>query len=442
MKTNVKKAPIRTHEGGRAKHINPEQQLRRSVMACMLWESTFYESGEDIAERVANTIPKVKPDTVAAMAIEAREKMKLRHMPLFMVSVMAKLPTHRDKVRETLGKVIQRADELAEFLALLPLDRNKGHKMTHAVRKGVADAFKKFNEYALAKYNREGTVKLKDALFLSHAKPKDKEQENLWKRLIDDELAIPDTWENLLSKATTPEEKKAVWEKLLSENKLGALALLRNLRNMQSVGIEKGQIREALANMSGYRVLPFRFIAAARYAPDLEPELEQAMFKCLTEKPKLSGSTILMVDVSGSMDAPISNRSDLMRMDAACGLAMLLREVCSDVRVTTFSNDLKNVPARRGFALRDAIVESQPHGGTYLGSAVTRILPSPSDRIIVISDEQAHDNVPDANRKAYMINVASYKNGVGYGAWTHIDGWSEACVDYIAALEAEEESHF
>ena len=33
-----------------------------------------------------------------------------------------------------------------------------------------------------------------------------------------------------------------------------------------------------------------------------------------------------------------------------------------------------------------------------------------------------------------MIDVASFKNGVGYGPWTHIDGWSEAVVEYIRAL--------
>ena len=35
-----------------------------------------------------------------------------------------------------------------------------------------------------------------------------------------------------------------------------------------------------------------------------------------------------------------------------------------------------------------------------------------------------------------MINVASSRNGVGYGAWTHIDGRSEAVVDYIVELES------
>jgi hypothetical protein len=36
-----------------------------------------------------------------------------------------------------------------------------------------------------------------------------------------------------------------------------------------------------------------------------------------------------------------------------------------------------------------------------------------------------------------MINVATDKNGVGYGPWTHIDGWSEGVVDYIREFERE-----
>jgi hypothetical protein len=34
-----------------------------------------------------------------------------------------------------------------------------------------------------------------------------------------------------------------------------------------------------------------------------------------------------------------------------------------------------------------------------------------------------------------MINVASYKNGVGYGKWKNIDGWSDSIIEYIRALE-------
>jgi len=92
------------------------------------------------------------------------------------------------------------------------------------------------------------------------------------------------------------------------------------------------------------------------------------------------------------------------------------------------------VPPRRGFALRDALHASQPHNGTYLGRALEKIREK-YDRIIVITDEQTHDRVPGPQGRGYVINVASNKNGVGYGAWIHIDGWSEAVVEYIRALE-------
>jgi 60 kDa SS-A/Ro ribonucleoprotein len=55
--------------------------------------------------------------------------------------------------------------------------------------------------------------------------------------------------------------------------------------------------------------------------------------------------------------------------------------------------------------------------------------------LIVITDEQAHDRVPAPSGKGYLINVASHKNGVGYGKWMHIDGWSEAVIECIRALE-------
>ena len=230
-------------------------------------------------------------------------------------------------------------------------------------------------------------------------------------------------------------DKREVWERLLREQKLGALALLRNLRNMREVGVDESLVLSALGSMSTARVLPFRFLAAARYVPQWEEALEQAMLQSVAASEKLPGRTIVLVDVSGSMTAPLSRRSEMQRTDAAYGLAVLLREIGEKVAVFSFSTDLVEVPARRGFALRDAIDASQPHGATYLGKAVDELNCKQYDRLIVITDEQAHDSVPTPNGKGYVINVASYKNGVGYGKWTHIDGWSESVVEYIRALE-------
>jgi len=454
-KINVPRKPIFTHEGGKAKHINPELQLRRSIMSCLLWEKEFYENGESISDRITSLIPEVSPEKVSQIAIEAREQMKLRHVPLLIVREMARLDTHKYLVADTISTVIQRADELSEFLAIYWRDGRQS--LSAQVKKGLAKAFTKFSEYQLAKYNRNGVVKLRDVLFLCHAKPKDKEQEELWKKLVDGTLATPDTWEVALSSGG---DKKAHWERLLSENKLGALALLRNLRNFQNSNVDEILILSALEKIKVERVLPFRFISAARYAPQLETELEKAMLKCLSVQEKLSGHTVLLVDVSGSMDATVSAKSDITRLDAACGVAMLLREICEKVTILTFSMKLILIPSRHGFALRDAIVTSQEHSGTPLGLAVECVYADKSfkqdalkfgwygsqaisysgqslkpDRLIVITDEQSHDNVRDPIGCGYMINIAANKNGIGYGAWNHIDGWSEAIINYIREYE-------
>ena len=424
-------SPVFTHEGGKATRINAEAELRRTVMACMLWEDTFYEDGVSVANRIASLIPLVSPARVAAIAIEARSKMNLRHVPLLLCRELARNGTLK---ADTLAEVIQRPDELTEFLAIYWAGGKQ--PLSAQVKKGLAKAFTKFDAYALGKYNRDAPIKLRDVLFLSHAKPKQAAQAEVWKQLVDGTLASPDTWEVALSGGA---DKGEVFTRLIMERKLGALALLRNLRNMEQSGVDRGLVREALAEADVRRVLPFRFIAAARHAPQFEPALEAALFRSLEDAPKLAGRTVLLIDVSISMDAQLSAKSEMDRLDAACGLAMVAREICEDVEVHTFSNVGVLVPPRRGFALRDAIVSSQPHGGTYLAGAVKAINGRTEyDRIIVVTDEQSQDGIvsPLPASKAYILNVASYQNGVGYGRWTHIDGFSEACVKYIVALEA------
>lgn len=435
MKTNVKpnQPPVLTHEGGKAHRINAEQQLRRSLMSCFLWEKTFYEDGQDIAKRLAERVPLVAPAKVAAMAVEAREQMKLRHAPLFLVREMARHETHRPYIEDTLSKVIQRADELAEFLAMYWADGKV--PVAHSVRRGLDKAIRKFDAYALAKYDRDGSVSLRDVFRVVRPEPENAEQAELWRQAVKGELPTPDTWEVELSR-NDGVSKKDKWTRLVSEDKLGALALLRNLRNMEQAGVDKGFIVSALKKMSIYRVLPFRFIAAARAVPNYEPILEEKFFEAAGEL-KLAGKTVILVDVSGSMCSPLSAKSDMHRIDAACGVAMVGREMCDDVSVWSFANNSMLIPPRRGFSLRDAIVSSQG-GGTYLANSLKEINAKMTyDRIIVITDEQTHDGILSVPKgaKGYLINVASYQNGVGYGDWIHVDGMSEAIFNFIVEVE-------
>ncbi len=422
-----------THEGAKAARLSPEMELRRTVLSCMLWENTFYEDGQSVTDRLKKLIPITDAVTCASLAIEARDSMKLRHVPLLILREMARHDSHKPWVAKTLAHVIQRPDELTEFLAIYWAD-GKDQPIAACVKKGLAQAFGKFDAYSMAKYNRDGVVKLRDVMFLVHPKPKDHAQENLFRLIAEESLKAPDTWEVSLSAGA---DKKETFTRLIKEEKLGGLAFIRNLRNMDQAGVSNTTIKEGFKNLKTDRILPFRYIAAARHAPNWEPSLENAMFQSVKGLPKLKGKTVLLVDVSGSMESAISAKSEMTRMDAACGLAVLCREICEDVEIFSFSSGVVRIPPRQGFALRDKLIGSQDHGGTELGMAVASVNENFNyDRIIVFTDEQSSDVVPNPKGIGYVINVANYKNGVGYGAWNHIDGFSEHVISYIRELES------
>jgi len=421
-----------------------EQDLRRSAMSCLLWEDEFYEDGVSITDRISALCELAPTSLIAEIAIDARNIAKLRHIPLFLVLQLLKKQnpswtgeTRRDVgilKRKTIAEIIQRPDELAELLALYWKDGKK--PIPAQMKKGLALAFRKFDEYQLAKYNRDKEIKLRDVLFLCHAKPKNLAQEKLWKRLVSNELQTPDTWEVELSSS---KDKKASWERLISESRLGGLAFLRNLQNMQKANVSQELIARGLTNANFSKVLPFRFLAAAKYAPFLEPVLEELMFRAIEDIPKLPGETFLLCDVSQSMDKKLSAKSDLTRLDAMLALATLLRETCNNIWIYSFSNSVIQIPLRRGFGLAEAINKSQLHSATYLGQTVAMIQNQTlgnRDRLIVITDEQSTDSVPKpVFKNSYVINVASNKKGLSYKDWIHIDGFSENVVRFISERE-------
>ena len=442
-KTNVKRVPSlavsqdplrKTFHGVRTKKLSGEAILRRSVLATMLFEDQFYEDGQSIHDRIKTYAHKVSPAILADLAVEARSTFNLRHVSLLLARELARHPgvVSRNLISQTIANTIQRADELAEFVAIYWLEKRQ--PLSAQVKKGLALAFHKFNEYQLQKYNGGGAVKLRDVLFLSHAKPRNRAEADLWKRLVDGKLATPDTWETELSAG---KDKKATFERLLSEDKLGALALLRNLRNMVESGVDRKLVVNALKTADYSRVLPFRFIAAANHAPGFESQLDDAMQATLASLPKLPGKTVIAVDVSGSMvGTKVSKKSELDRRDAAAALAAMAAGICEDFEVFAFTDSVQKLPQRKGLALVQAI-KAVPTGGTNIGNAVRYANGLGYDRLIVLTDEESHDAVsaPLKGKHAYMVNVGSYTHSVGYGEWTRLAGFSESLLKWIAETE-------
>jgi 60 kDa SS-A/Ro ribonucleoprotein len=446
MKTNVAtpKPKLYTHEGGKAERQNARQELLRAVSTCMLFEDTFYEGGDSIANRIAELCASNPPETVAAIAVHARENLKLRHVPLWLLVQMLDNP-RTDSVLfvNACVAVVRRPDEMGELLALFTKDRKglkKLNRLPNKLKDGLAAVLPKFGAYQLAKWNRKSDIRLRDIVRLVHPKPTSPEQAALWKSILDDTLPTPNTWETRLSAG---EDKKAVFEDLLRTKQLGYMALLMNLRNMQEAGVHRELVREAvMSGAKGSVALPFRFVSAARHAPSFSDILSDGMIAALEDYPKLKGLTYIIVDNSGSMTSPISQRSEVSRATTAAALAILLREVCDDVRVFSFGSTCAEVGNVRGLPLIREMASQNVGHGTNTGYAVNYAYEKGiPDRVIVITDEQAHDQITKVAAKygSYIVNVAPYAPGldVSNKGWVRINGWSERLVEWIQMLEAE-----
>ena len=426
--------------------------LRRAVLANLLWEDVAYMDGVKVAEEIKRLIPLCPAVDVYNIALEARTMQKLRHTPLFIAVEMCKYPEHKMFVQDLLPQIITRADMLTDFLALYWNGKKK--PICNQAKKGLAKAFHNFNEYKFAKYDRDAAIKLRDVMFLCRPKPKNQYETELFKKVANRTLTPPETWEVMLSRG---DNKKKAWTKLITEGKIGGLAMLRNIANMQKASVDKKVIKEGLKSLKSSMLLPLDFWKAARMNSAFDRDIEDAMIEAYKNLPKLPGKTLFIVDVSGSMGSLTSGNSAFNRMDQACAMAILAANQCEDFElVATAGNDGSRIQAsewiqypKKGFDIATQIMDTRRHiggGGIFTRQCLEwckeKFKGQNFDRIIIFSDSQDCD-YPDKRipkpfgKHNYIVDVSAHTKGVNYkGVWdAEISGWSEHFLTYIAALE-------
>ena len=377
---------------------------------------------------------------------------KLRHTPLFLAVEMCKYPEHKMFVQDLLPQIITRADMLTDFLAIYWKDGKK--PIANQAKKGLAKAFHNFNEYKFAKYDRDAAIKLRDVMFLCRPKPENQYEQDLFKKVADRTLATPETWEVLLS---TGKDKKESWTKLITEGKIGGLAMLRNIANMRRANVDKKVINEGLEKLKSSMLMPLDFLKAFRMNPEFGRQIEDAMVNSYANLPKLKGKTLFIVDVSGSMGARMSEKSDFTRYDAACAMAMLAANQCEDYEIVcTAGNDYAHTGAhehipypQKGFGIFEQIRATNRNiggGGIFTRQCLEwcndKFKGQKFDRIIVFSDSQDCDFPERRTPKPfgtynYICDISAHTKGVNYkGAWdAEISGFSEHFITFIAAME-------
>ena len=344
-----------------------------------------------------------------------------------------------------------------------------GKPFPNALKREIAEQIQRFDEYALAKYNSRGmSMKLRDVLRITHPTPKDEKTEALFRKVLDDTLETPYTWETELSEKGNTKE---VWDELISSN----------LRNIVKCGADIAPVLKVLSDperVKKSRQLPFRFFSAYRMleqenlmTPEIHRALENALTVSVENLDTVPGRTLIAVDVSGSMGSCISRKSTVMCSEIAGLLGAMSSRICEDAAVCYFDcpGGWSCLRGDKGYIVEhygkyDSILEicrkhSFSGGGTQMDLPMKFALEEdksasikPFDRVIYFSDNVCNSSsygiktvqsMVDKYRKKY--NPDFWVHGVdlqGYGTqqfygknFNLIAGWSDKVLEFILLAE-------
>lgn len=489
-----------TYEGAPGYARDAKGELFLLAVVNMAGEGTFYEQASDRDQRFRALVHQVAVEDGGWLArflpwLRSEANMRTAPMVAVLEAVKARLAAGEQGLnRQLVGSVLQRADEPGEALAYWT--STYGRAVPKPVKRGVADAVQRlYTERSLLKYDTGSRgFRFGDVIDLVHPAPDPGKhwQGDLFRHALDrrhqrgddvpaslrtlaereklmalpverrrEFLSRPDirerltlagmTWEALAGWLQGPMDAEA-WEAVIPS--MGLMALTRNLRNFDQAGVSDevaAGVAAKLANAGQVRrskQFPFRFLAAYRAAPSLRwaYALEQALAHSLANVPALKGRTLILVDRSGSMFGPISDRSGLNRADSAAvfGSALALRAHSADL--VEFGTGHRAVRFGGGESLLRMVDWFGNLGGTDTAEAV-RAHYRGHDRVVILTDEQVWDGPGGADPTAqvparvpvYTWNLAGYRHGhgpSGAGNRHTFGGLSDAAFGLVPLLEA------
>ncbi|MFF0071402.1 TROVE domain-containing protein [Streptomyces sp. NPDC005494] len=502
-------SPVRTtgrttlnHQGGTGHLRDSRSELFLLAVANFVSQQTFYEDGGERDTRFAalvRTLAVEDPEWTAGLLSWLRREGQMRTASLVGAAEYVKARLDAGAVdgpsnRQVVDSVLLRPDEPGELLGYWT--SRYGRAVPKPVKRGIADAVRRlYNGKALLKYDTASKgYRFGDVLNLVHAAPDPAKpwQGELFRYALDrrhhPEDAVPPasdttltahqalmavpvaerravvtgpggaeqlaeagmTWEALAGWLQGPMDA-AAWEAVIPS--MGSMALVRNLRNFDEAGVSDQVAAGVAARISdpeavvASRQFPFRYLAAYQHAPSLRwaYPLEQALGHSLGNVPALPGRTLVLVDRSGSMWSPLSDRSQLNRADAAAvfGAALALR--ADDADLVEFGTTSAPVTHRRGESVLKVLERFGDLGGTDTVRAVRKHYRA-HDRVLIVTDEQASfTHYGDATEgipptvPVYTWNLAGYRVGhapSGSDNRHTFGGLSDAAFRMVPLLEA------
>jgi hypothetical protein len=489
--------PALTFEGGVGAARDAKSELFVLAASNLVSENTFYEGGTERDHRYRALIHAVAaedPAWIAGLARYLRAELNMRSASIVMAAeyVSAGAPNGR----KVIASVLLRPDEPGALLGYW--FGTYGRAIPAAIKRGITDTLPRlYTERNTIKYDGKGqTFRFGDVIELVHPKPSNDHASILYKHLVDRThdhvVAIPEDLQMLtldtIAWGMSPEGRAEIaadprnaelwirdagmtWERYASwvgrplnamdwaalVPNMGLMAIVRNLRNMDTTGISNQTIADISVKLHDpdevrrSRQLPFRFYTAWREVRSLQwgLGLEAALNLSLENVPSLDGRSLIMVDHSGSMSfGTISERSSVHPRELAdvFGAALAVRAESADLFV--YDQQAMQVAVGTGDSLLRTI-ERMPEmgGGTQTLLLLEQLYRPEYDRVIIVTDEQVHPS----GARLDAIKVPIYTFNIGGYRVAHMEatgnrhtfaGLSDSSFTILKTLEAGRDGHW
>lgn len=443
--------------------MKDKQKLVTQVLTSFINEKKFYGDNTKEMQETISRVIQTEPEFVAKLAVFARREFNMRSVAHLLVCYLAHEPSGKPYAKKAIKAVCLRGDDATEIMSCYI--SMFGKPIPNSLRRALKEVFESFDEYTLAKYKGEGkSVKMRDILCLCRPKPKNEAQSETWKKLLEGTLEPPMTWEVELSRDGN---NKETWERLIESGKVGYMALLRNLRNILKANPDNlDVVLEKLGNPAAVkksRQLPFRFLSAYKEVQEIADSrvldtLESAVEASIENTPKLSGTTVVAVDTSGSMGSPVSGKSKVFCYEIGMMLGVMASKVCEKSYFYTFDTQIRKEAVSSKSSILEKVSHSYCGGGTRMSLPFEKMIKDgiKADRVIIISDNECNSSY-GWSRKPVQALADEYRRLSGNDIWVHaidlqgygtqqfhgaktniIAGWSEKVLDFIKLEEQGE----
>lgn len=389
---------IKTYEGALAKKKDLLSDWFNFICSSKL-EDTFYESADSQILRYYNLTKLIAEkygwEFIAKAAVFTRKGLGMRSISNLTAAILNEQKF--ENKRTFFHNIMKRPDDVAETFAAID---TIGGKRSHALVRGAGDYLSELNEYAVSKYKLNGhKYNMYDLINITHA------SSPVINSYKNGTLTPPETWEVLISTSESDEEKYTRWIQLLTEKKLGYLALIRNLNNLTEAINYFGNsyaascLHNQLTDEEAIKksmVFPYQIYTAYRnckYSSYWKNDLEYAFMISTENMPQVQGRSCIMIDVSGSMFNSFGNKSKVSMAEASACYAYALWQKNPNMTIIKFGTIAKIVDLTHKdytpFEFIEMLTKNDNCGhGTYLQNAFEIIDGMRYDNIFIFSDMQ------------------------------------------------------